>query len=247
MVRLKNLDQLDPAVKRVLEPYLTGLVQVHQNNLAAIFLCGQAASGDYVKNSSNINLLIILESLSFFDLKKSLKIVSRGYAKKIAAPLFLTRKHIQTSADVFPIEFMEIKENHILLYGEDLFSALEINQAHIRLFCEEQIKGKLIRIRQAYLEIGLSKKGIEALLKESLASLTPVLRSLLRLKIKTAPVKRKNLYTELAREFSLDAEVFLAILNDTKNDEEINGQNVEIFFEKYIAQIQKLAIAVNGL
>jgi DNA-binding transcriptional MerR regulator len=247
MKELKNLDKLQAQARKIIEPYLNELLKIHQDNLVSIFVCGDTAGTDYVPKVSNITLLVILEKLEFQDLQKSLKLVSKGINKKISAPLFLTRKHMETSTDVFPVEFLEMKENHLLLYGEDLLSSLQVNPANIRLFCEEQIKGKLIRIRQAYLEIGLKRKGIEALLKESLASLTPIFRNLIRLKGKTLPVKKEEIYVQLSAEFDLDRDVFLAILRDTKNDEKISGQDVEVFFERYIAQIQKLAIAVDQL
>ncbi|TRZ48975.1 MAG: hypothetical protein D4S01_09470 [Dehalococcoidia bacterium] len=247
MENLKNLGRLDPQARKIIEPYLNELLKIHQDNIVSIFVCGSAAEADYIHKLSNINLFVILEKLGFQDLKKSLKNISKGINKKIAAPLFLTRKHVETSTDVFPIEFLEMKENHLLLYGEDLLSPLEIDPANIRLFCEEQIKGKLIRIRQAYLEIGLKRKGIEALLKESLSSLTPVFRNLIRLKGKTPPLKREQIYNQLCVEFNLDKDVFLEILRDTTNDEKIAGQDVETTFERYIAQIQKLAVAVDQL
>ncbi|MFC1631469.1 hypothetical protein ACFL2I_02840 [Candidatus Omnitrophota bacterium] len=247
MNNLKNLDQLNPQASKLIEPYLNRLLEIHQGNIVSVFVCGSAAGADYAPKVSNINLFVVLEQLGLKDLQKSLKVVSRGIKNKISAPLILTRKHIQTSTDVFPIEFLEMKEEHVLLYGEDLLTDLEINPVNIRLFCEEQIKGKLIRIRQAYLEIGLKRKGIEALLKESLSSLTPVFRNLIRLKGKTPPIKKEDIYLQLAQEFELEQNVFLAILRDTKNDEKIDAQDVEVFFERYIAQIQKLAIAVDQL
>ncbi len=247
MKELKNLDKLDTQARKIIEPYLNELLKIHQENVISIFVCGSVAAADYVYKVSNITLLVVLEKLEFQDLQKSLKAISKGINKKIAAPLFLTRKHIETSTDVFPVEFLEMKETHLLLYGEDLLAPLEINPANIRLFCEEQIKGKLIRIRQAYLERGLKRKGIEALLKESLSSLTPVFRNLIRLKGKTPPIKKEGIYTQLCAEFNLDRNVFLAILRDTKNDEKIDAQDVEVFFQRYITQIQKLAIAVDQL
>lgn len=247
MPELKNLDRLDSRIRTLLEPYLNELVKIHQDNVVSIFLCGDATGVDFVYKFSRITLFVILEKLEFRDLQKSLSLVSKGISKKIAAPLFLTRQHIQSSADVFPVEFLEMKENHILLYGKDLWEALEINPANIRLFCEEQIKGKLIRIRQAYLEVGRKKKGVEALLKESLDALTPVLRNLLRLKAKIPPVLKEEIYQQVAVEFNLDPAVFLAILSDTKNDEKIGAQNVEVVLEKYLEQIQQLAIAVDQL
>jgi len=247
MEGLKNLDKLDRQAAKAIEPYLNELLKVHRDNIVSIFVCGSAAGLDYVHKASNITLLVILEKLEFADLQKSLKTISKGINKKIAAPLFLTRRHMETSTDVFPIEFLEMKENHLTLFGEDLLGPLEVKPVNIRLFCEEQIKGKLIRIRQAYLEIGLKRKGIEALLKESLSSLTPIFRNLLRLKGKTPPLKREEIYNQLCAEFGLDRNVFLAVLRDTKNDEKIDAQKVEVFFERYIAQIQKLALAVDQL
>lgn len=247
MQTLKNLDKLDAQLRKILQPYLNKLLEIHQNNIVSIFVCGNATGTDYVYKVSNVNLFIVLERLEFQDLQKSLKVVSGGISKKIAAPLLLTRRHMETSTDVFPVEFLEMKENHLLLFGEDILESLEVNSENIRLFCEEQIKGKLIRIRQAYLEIGLKRKGIEALLKESLASLTPVFRNLLRLKGKTPPIRNEEVYQQLCAEFDLDKDVFLAILHDSKNDEKIGAQDVEVFFERYINQIQKLAIAVDQL
>lgn len=247
MKSLKNLDKLDSQAAKLIEPFLNELLKIHEDNIVSIFVCGSAAGADYVRKITNITLLVVLQKLEFPDLQKSLKTVSKGINKKIAAPLFLTREHIETSTDVFPIEFLEMKENHLLLYGEDLLNSLEINPANIRLFCEEQIKGKLIRIRQAYLEIGLKRKGIEALLKESLTSFTPIFRNLIRLKGKVPPVKKEEVYKQLCAEFDLDRDTFLAILRDTKNDEKIGAQDAEVFFERYIAQIQKLAIAADQL
>ncbi|MBN2097014.1 MAG: hypothetical protein JW714_00895 [Candidatus Omnitrophica bacterium] len=247
MPELKNLNKLNPELKKKIAGYLNKLIALHQDNIVSIFLCGSAVGADYIPKISNINLFVVLEKLELADLQKSLKIVSWGIKKKIAAPLFLSQRHITTSTDVFPIEFLEMQENHLLLYGKDLLSPLKINSAHLRLFCEEQIKGKLIRIRQAYLEVGLKRKGIEALLKESMSSLTPVLRNLIRLKGQMPAVKKEEIYAQVSAEFNLDKNVFLSILRDTKNDEQIDAQDVELFFERYIAQIQKLAIAVDQL
>lgn len=247
MEKLKNLDRLNRQARKLIQPYVNEMLKIHQNNIVAIFVCGSATGEDYIPKVTNITLLIVLEKLEFKDLQKSLKVVSNGIKKKIAAPLLLTRLHMETSTDVFPVEFLEMKENHLLLYGEDLLTGLEINPAHIRLFCEQQLKGKLIRIRQAYLEIGLKRKGIEALLKESLDALTPTFRNLLRLKGKTPPVQSQAIYRQLCNEFGLKQEVFLAILQDAKNDEKIAAQDVEVFFARYIDQLQNLAIAVDQL
>ncbi|MFH1856284.1 MAG: hypothetical protein ABH836_03515 [Candidatus Omnitrophota bacterium] len=242
-----KLDKVNAEVKKHVTPYLEQLLNLHRNNLISINLYGSAVTNGFSLKTSDINLLIVCKKVELADLKKSLKLVSRGITKKIAAPLFLTLEHIKTSQDVFPMEFLEMKENHICLYGEDLLQNLEINKDHIRLFCEEQIKGKLIRLRQAYLEIGLKKKGIESLMKESMYSLIPVFRNLIRLKGINPPVDKQSVLVTIADEFKLDEDVFTAILKEKKNDEKIGGEDAEVYFGKYLDQIQILAIIVDSL
>jgi len=246
MEKLK-LDTVRVEVKRLIEPYLGKLLNIHKENILSINLYGSVSGRDFSPKTSDINLLVIFEKLKFSDLKNSLKLVSSGIPQKIAAPLFLTLEHIKTSQDVFPIEFLDMKENHLCLYGQDILSAIDINDKHLRLFCEEQIKGKLIRLRQAYLEIGLRKKGIESLMKESLYALIPVFRNLLRLKGITPPIEKEAILIKLSAQFNLDGGTFKAILKDKRDDEKIAGVDVEVYFEKYFAQIQQLARLVDRL
>lgn len=236
-------------VRKRVEPYLGRMLEIHGDNIVSIILYGSATGKDFSPKTSDINLLVVFKELDFHHLNKSLKLVSSGIQKKIAAPLFLSRTHIDTSKDVFPVEFLEFQENHILLYGQEVFKDMhiEVRRDHVRLFCEQQIKGKLIRLRQAYLEVGLKKKGIEALMKESLYGLMPIFRALIRLKGATPPVDKEGIATQLAEAFDLDKNVFIMILRDKRDDERIAGEDVTFYFEKYIAELKKLALAVDKL
>jgi len=242
-----KLDQLRLDVRKIVEPYLQKLLEIHKENIVSILLYGSATGKFYVPKQSDINLMVVLKDLEFGQLTASLKLINQGISKKISAPLFLSLTHIETSKDVFPIEFLEIKENHMLIYGKDLFSDMQIDQKHIRLFCEREIKGKLIRLREAYLEVGLRKKGIEALMKESMYALMPIFRALSRIKGQQPSVDKENILVDLSNLYMLDKNVFLAILRDKMNDEKIQGQDVEVFFDRYLDEIKKLALAVDRL
>lgn len=241
MENLKNVDRLPDGVKEKFLPYAKELLKLHKENIAAIIVYGSSASGDYIPGTSGINSVVVFKSLGFSQLKESLRLVDKGIRRKIAAPLFLTPEHIKSSLDTFPLEFSEMKENHILIYGDDILGGLEIDPSHTRFICEEQLKGKLIRIRQAYLEIGLRRKGMEALVKESLDALFPTFRGLLRLKGLQPPVKKEEVLRLLGKTFEVDAEMFIAVLKDKTNDEKIGGEELESFLNRYIVQIEKLA------
>ena len=245
-----NIDVLNNVceeVKSSIVPFCEKLVEIHADNIKAIILYGSATSKEFVPKKSNINIMIVFNDLGLNELKKSLKLVAKGRKKRITAPLFLTMRHIETSTDVFPIEFLEMKENHLLVYGEDILDDLKISQENIRLQCESQIKGKLIRLRQAYLEIGLKRKGIESLMIDSLTSLFPIFRNILRLKGEAPPATKEDVIELMKNKFNINDQIFLNILRDKKGDEKIGEQPAEQAFETYLEEIRKLALIVDEL
>jgi len=246
---LINLDNLSTTVKKLVKPYATKLIKIHQDNLKCIMLYGSAIqSEDFAPKRSNINLLVILGEISIQDLKKSAKLVTTEGRKKKIVPLFLTLNHINTSSDVFPIEFLEIKENNVLIYGEDVFKEIEIRSENIRLQCEQQLKGKLIRLRQAYLEIGAKHRALERLMIDSLTSLTPILRNLIRLKgKKDLPIRKREIISILAEEYELPKSPLLKILESKLGITRLPKDEIEAIFDQYLGILQNLAMAIDKL
>lgn len=247
MAEIVNIDQLPESVAKKIRPYLENMIELQGKNLVAAAVYGSAVTGDYSEKRSDINLILVCEDVDLSTLKKSLKLVAKGIRSRITAPLFFTRRYIETSADVFPIEFLEIKENHLVLYGEDIFAGITVDLKNLRHQCEEQIKGKLVRIRQAYLEVGLKKRGVEALLKRSLSSLMPVFRNVLRLKGEEPPRGKEEVLKGLTAAFGLDEGVFLTIWRDKQDDEKIGSESAEFYLEKYLNQLEVLAGAVDSI
>ena len=247
MTQFIGLEKLPREVKNKVVPFMERLLDLHGDRVISILIYGSACGVNYLPKISDINSLVIFRRLEFAQLQKSLKIVARGIPKRITAPLFLTEEYVQSSADTFPIEFSEMKENYVLIYGEDVLSSLDISPKYLRLFCEQQIKGKLIRIRQAYLEVGLNHRGMEALLKDSLTTLIPVFRTLLRLKGKTPSVHKLKMLEELCSEFQLDHDVFKTIYRSTTKEERIVREKIDFFVGEYLKELEKLSDAVDRI
>jgi len=242
-----NIEKFQPEVKMKFFPYLETMLETHGDNVISVFVYGSAAAGSYIKGVSDINSAIVFRELKFPVLKKSLKIVSKGISDSVSAPLFLTREYISSSLDVFPIEFTDMKENHILVYGEDILSGITVKGEHTRLFCEQQLKGKLVRIREAYLEVGLSRKGMVSLLKESLSSLIPVFRNLIRLTGEVPPLDKSGIIERMSVIFGLDGEMFLHIHRSSAKQEKIVSGEEDGLVDSFISEVEKLSIAVDRL
>ena len=244
MAELINIERLNEGIRKPIQDYCMRFIQIHGENLKSIYVYGSAASSEFIKGRSNVNMLMVFERIDPQDLQRSLKTVSAGRKKGIVAPLMLTEEHIKRSTDVFPIEFLEIKENNIFLYGHDILKDVNIGRDNIRLQCEQQIKGGLVRLYQSYLEVGENAGQLHRLLVDSLKSMLPGFRSLMRIKeIKVSP-DRRNTIKEVSREFSLKQEIFDSILDiiEGKSHKDVHG-----IFGAYIEEIEKLGIEVDRL
>ncbi|MGA1844387.1 MAG: hypothetical protein ACMUIS_07475 [bacterium] len=246
---LQNLDHLDPWVREHVVPFCHHILQSFPGRICSICLYGSAAVGDYIHKRSNINLMIMIDALHLEDLQTLLHLMKRARKKGIAAPLLLTPEHIATSTDAFPIEFLDMKEKHVNLYGTDPFIDLDIDLKNLRLQCEQQIKGKLIRLRQSYMELGLKKRPLAALLTASLTSLLPVLRNTIRLVQPTQQPPRSNeeIILRACKDFQLDNEVFLDILKLKKGHTKPDMGMITCIFEGYLDNLTTLAKHIDQI
>ena len=247
MAELMRLERLSSPARELVEPYLQQMIDLLGENIKSVVVFGSAIGKDFVPRKSNINLLIVCERVGLADLKMVLALVSEGRKRGIVAPLFLTRTHMMTSSDVFPIEFIDMRDFHEVIYGEEVFDFLDIGTENLRLECEEQLKGKLIRLRQAYLEIGTNVKQVESVVIESLTSLIPVFRAMLRLKGREAPLEKAKVLRAVGEEFGLDSEVFSQALEIKLERAKISKEKIEDFFGRYLSEVEKLAMAVDKL
>ena len=241
---LVNLEKLNSHVRKVLVPFSQAMIALHGDNLKSISLYGSAVGEDFIPKKSNINLLLVMKEIDPPDLKMSLKLINQGRKKGIV-PLLLTVEHMKSSTDTFPVEFLEMKDNYVLIYGKDILGELGVNSRNVRLQCEQQLKGGLIRLYQVYLEVGMKKKRIRSLLINSLTSLIPIFRSLLRLKGKALPVKKRDIISDLGKELSVNGDIFLKVLK-MKEGKKVEG-NLEKLFGDYIEEVEKLCIICDKM
>lgn len=251
VIKLANieLDRLPERIKGSIVLYISKLIDIYATNLKSIMVYGSAAQKeDFVHGDSNINLLVIFNELTLLDLKKGAKLVSIGKRQKRIIPLFLTLQHINTSSDVFPIEFMEMKENHVLIYGDEVFDSIVICSENVRLQCESTLKGQIIKLRQGYLELMKKPDLLKRLMIESLSGLMPTMRNILRLKGKVmVSIKKGEVISQLEKECGIDTTPLLKVLHDKLRITKLARGEVDAVFEQYLDVIQRLAIIVDEL
>src|SRR6056297_683308 len=103
-----------------LEKFADKIKEHMGNNLESFVLYGSAATGETYRDS-DYNTLLIVKKLDLKNLKKASGTIKKWVRKGNPVPLIFTHDRILKSDDVFPLEFSDIKENHRVVRGKDVF------------------------------------------------------------------------------------------------------------------------------
>jgi predicted nucleotidyltransferase len=168
-------------MEQVLQEFIQDVQGLYGGDLVAVFLYGSVAAGEHVPGRSDINTAVVLRQLTPALLRKAASHLRRWYRHGFATPLFLDPGSLHDSLDVFPIEFLDMQERHRALWGPDLFEGLHIERRNLRLQCEQELRGKLMKLRQSYVESAHAPRDLERVLVAAASSIVVLARTLLRL------------------------------------------------------------------
>lgn len=220
---------------------------IYGKDLVSIILYGSAASGNYIPKKSDINFLIILTEEGINRLQQSFKTVAQWHKRNVSTPLFLTKSYISSSLDSFSIEFLNMQKSYHVVFGEDVLKELSFEKRHLRLQCERELKGKLLQLRQAYLESRGNPKNLVPIIKNSLTAFMSIFRALLTLKDKDVPAAPESIFSLVSQELGVAEQTFVELLKVKEGTVKLSSTALNTLFENYIKEIRTLAYSVDQL
>src|SRR5215210_6224953 len=172
-------------VKTLVKEALNGLVEdlraTHGANLASVVLYGSAAAGDHIELRSDYNLLIALNRITPEDLRVAQAPMREWQRLGHPLPVYFTVEELSDAADVFPIEFHQMANARIVLFGRDPFEFVQLSDDNLRHQTEYELRSKLIQLRRLYIPASVSVEKLAALMSDSLASFAALFRPVLML------------------------------------------------------------------
>ena len=198
----------------------------------------------YLSTKNDNNFLVVLTSLNQADLKKISTYQNKWANKYKASPLFLTKQDINTSADIFPIEFLDMQNSYNLIWGEDVLKDLQIPQEHLRTQCEYSLKGKIIILRQGYYN---NPNQINWLLQNSWNAFLTVFKNILRLSQNTLPINTEETIQSLCKLYQGNHSIYLQVAQHASGQNKLNKPQGQEAFSQYLAELEKLATFVDQL
>src|SRR5678815_2989996 len=209
-------------VKTVVQEALNGLVEdlraTHGTNLASVVLYGSAAAGDHIELRSDYNILIALRQITPEDLRQAQAPMREWQRLGHPLPVYFTVEELADAADVFPIEFHQMANARIVLYGRDPFEFVQLSDANLRHQAEYELRSKLIQLRRLYIPASVSTEKLCELMSDSLASFAALFRAVLLLHGKDAPVSKPDCVRATVQLLGLDAEPFEKIFEFRTSD-----------------------------
>lgn len=145
-------------------------------------LLGSAAAGTWVPGRHRVHTALVLDRADLELLRQLAGELAALAEVAFAAPLVFTPQYIRASLDSFPLELLEIQQQHLVVFGDDCFAGLVFDATHVRLQCERELKSMLLAMRQAVLASGGQQQRLFAEHPDAADGLLRVLRGVAWLK-----------------------------------------------------------------
>jgi predicted nucleotidyltransferase len=236
--------------KKIVQEALNGLVAdlraTHGDNLASVVLYGSAAAGDHIELRSDYNLLISLHRITPEDLRQAQAPMREWQRLGHPLPVYFTVEELSDAADVFPIEFYQMSQARILLFGKDPFEFVKLSDSHLRHQTEYELRSKLIQLRRLYIPASVSVTKLCDLMSDSLSSFAALFRAVLLIHGAKAPVAKPDCVRETVRLLNLQSEPFERIFAIRSSDQlPATEEEANDLFGAYMLQIERVVEAVD--
>ena len=231
------------------DPLLTALrsrlIESAADSLHSVVLYGAAAHGDAYEDCHQFHVLIVLRDMSLTKLATIAEPVSWWLRKKQPMPRIFSPEFLADAADVFPIEILDIVDHHFVLVGEDPFADLKVETKHLRIQCERELREKMLRLREGYLQAWSRPKQLQRLLSESFPAFVQIFRGCLRLGDDDVPLHDSDVVQMFCRQAGVEIRPFEEVLR--LKHKQKTTESVQQLFTDYYKQLNAVIRIIDRL
>jgi len=233
--------------EKQIDEFVSRLREAAGPNLKSVILYGSSVAGGYVPDYSDVNLLCFLGETSFAAISAIGPAVEWWAKQKHRAPLLMTTEELRRSADVFSIEFLDMRQNYRVLHGEDVLNGLEIPMKFHRTQVEYELREKTILLRQRLLVAVGNAAAKKELLLRSVPAFATLSRHALIALGSPVPASKREAIQQLAAKAEFDPNPLLRLLDLREGKIASEGLNLDQLFAQYLESVEKITAAVDAM
>jgi hypothetical protein len=134
-------------METIISDFQKNIEKIFSGRLKSIILYGSSVTGSGPP-PRDINIMVMADSIEEEDLLGYRSVAGRYQKKGISNPIFMEADFFKNSANIFPLEYTEIKQTGKVISGSDPFADLEIDMRNLGYQVEFELRGKLLRLRR---------------------------------------------------------------------------------------------------
>lgn len=242
-----NTERREDQVERKLSDLTERLTKAFGDRLVSVILYGSAATDDWNKNSSDLNVLCVLNSISPGELGVAEPIFRWWREAGNPPPLLLTAEEAQTSTDCFPMEFRDMQQHRRLLHGPDLIENLVVDNKFYRAQVEHELRAKQLRLRQRAAEVLSEPQKLKRLMTDSVSTFCVLGRHALILHGSPPHWKKKEIVDALSSAMGVTLSGIDGILAIRTSEKSPSAPETTGLLERYLNDIAALVHFVDVL
>jgi hypothetical protein len=234
-------------VEQILSGFVQDVQHLFGNELVAAFLYGSGASGEHVSGRSDINVVVVLTRVTPALLRKASGKLRSWSRQGLATPMFFDPEFLRHAVEVFPIELLDMQERHRMLWGPDLVADLRIERVALRRQCEQELRSKLLKLRQAYVESSRSPKDLETVLAAAVSGLVVLARVLLHLTRAEESGGTEAVLARVEAQFALSVAHLRKAWQLKRGEIRVTGSELDLLYQAVLGEFQRLVEVVDAL
>lgn len=214
--------------------------------LKSAVLYGSVVAGDYDRDSSDVNLLLVVSPLGLAELETMSPLTRRWRSDRQRAPQVFTPEQVARSLDAFAIEWHDMHQTRRVLHGADPFETLSIPIEPLRLQIERELNACVLALREGFLKSGGDWRRLLRLMTQSVVPLIVQCRAALRLFPDggMVPAMKVDALHVLASKLNLDLEPIARVFRIRQRESKPPDDMVGLFGE-YLRAAERLLDGVD--
>ncbi len=217
--------------------------------LVCLALYGSVVRDAYDPERSDLNVLVVTKSsgVGVCDaLQTPWSVLQRSCAARL---MLVTTTDLESSTDVFPLRFLDIQRSHLIIWGEDVVSGLDIAWDHLRLRVEQEIKQLLFDLRHKYLHFSQGRPEVLGrLLGEKFGAFLVALGALLYLRDAQWWLSGKDTIAAAAVDaLGLDDALLERLLLLHRRQFHPSAEQIHTLYDHFLAIVEDVAMTVDRL
>jgi hypothetical protein len=159
----------------------------------------------------------------------------------------MTQDEITRSADVFSIEFMDMKRRYKVLYGEDVLLKLAVPMHLHRAQLEYELREKMILLRQSVLAAARDEKRLWEIMLSSLSAFTTLFRHALIALGDSSALHSREAIRALHSRIAFDTSPFEHLFDIREHRADRKQLDPRQILDNYLHAIQQVTTAVDTM